>query len=67
MYQFNRLGKGCLSYMVISNGEAAVIDAVRTAEAYEEFAKEHGVTIKNVMDTHLHADHISGGRKLAEK
>ena len=67
MYQFNRLGKGCLSYMVISNGEAAVIDAVRTVEAYEEFAKEHGVTITNVMDTHLHADHISGGRKLAEK
>lgn len=67
MYQFNRLGKGCLSYMVVSNGEAAVIDAVRTVEAYEEFAKEHGVTITNVMDTHLHADHISGGRKLAEK
>lgn len=67
IYQFNRLGKGCLSYMVVSNGEAAVIDAVRTAEAYEEFAKEHGVTITNVMDTHLHADHISGGRKLAEK
>ncbi|MBE7121842.1 MBL fold metallo-hydrolase [Bacillus cereus] len=67
IYQFNRLGKGCLSYMVVSNGEAAVIDAVRTVEAYEEFAKEHGVTITNVMDTHLHADHISGGRKLAEK
>ncbi|PFB81130.1 hypothetical protein CN273_20640 [Bacillus thuringiensis] len=67
IYQFNRLGKGCLSYMVVSNDEAAVIDAVRTVEAYEEFAKEHGVTITNVMDTHLHADHISGGRKLAEK
>ncbi|MED1412261.1 MULTISPECIES: MBL fold metallo-hydrolase [Bacillus] len=67
MYQFNRLGKGCLSYMVISKGEAAVIDAVRTVEAYEEFAKEQGAVITNVMDTHLHADHISGGRKLAEK
>ncbi|AXK16945.1 hypothetical protein COF67_28200 [Bacillus toyonensis] len=67
IYQFNRLGKGCLSYMVVSNGEAAVIDAVRTIESYEKFAKEHGVTITNVMDTHLHADHISGGRKLAEK
>ena len=67
IYQFNRLGKGCLSYMVVSNGEAAVIDAVRTVEAYEEFAKEQGVTITNVMDTHLHADHISGGRKLAER
>ena len=53
--------------MVVSNGEAAVIDAIRTVEAYEQFAKENDVTITNVMDTHLHADHISGGRKLAEK
>lgn len=67
IYQFNRVGKGCLSYMVLSNGEAAVIDAVRTTEVYESFAKEQGVTITNVLDTHLHADHISGGRKLAEK
>ncbi|PGZ14925.1 MBL fold metallo-hydrolase [Bacillus cereus] len=67
IYQFNRLGKGCLSYMVISNGEAAVIDAARTIETYEEFAKEQEAVITNVMDTHLHADHISGGRKLAEK
>ncbi|MGG2067062.1 MBL fold metallo-hydrolase [Bacillus sp. S14(2024)] len=67
MYQFNRVGKGCLSYMVVSNGEAAVIDSVRTIEAYENFAKEQGVVITNVLDTHLHADHISGGRKLAEK
>lgn len=67
VYQFNRLGKGCLSYMIVSNGEAAVIDAVRTVEAYEYFAEEHGVTITNVMDTHLHADHISGGCRLAEK
>lgn len=67
VYQFNRLGKGCLSYMVISNGEAVVIDSIRTIEAYEEFAKEQGAMITNVMDTHLHADHISGGRKLAQK
>ncbi|WP_439743253.1 MBL fold metallo-hydrolase [Bacillus pseudomycoides] len=67
VYQFNRLGKGCLSYMVISNGEAVVIDSMRTIEAYEKFAKEQGAMITNVMDTHLHADHISGGRKLAEK
>ncbi|MDM5187222.1 MBL fold metallo-hydrolase [Bacillus sp. DX4.1] len=67
MYQFNRVGKGCLSYMVVSNGEAAVIDSVRTIQAYEEFAKEQGAVITHVMDTHLHADHISGGRKLAEQ
>ena len=37
--------------MVVSNGEAAVIDAIRTVEAYEQFAKENDVTITNVMDT----------------
>ncbi|MFF2889723.1 MBL fold metallo-hydrolase [Paenibacillus sp. NPDC057967] len=67
IYQFVRLGKGCLSYMVVSGGEAAVIDAMRTTEVYEEFARNLGVTIKHALDTHLHADHISGGRKLAER
>ncbi|MEW9700913.1 MBL fold metallo-hydrolase [Paenibacillus sp. SI8] len=67
LYQFVRLGKGCLSYMVISNGEAAVIDAVRMTDVFEDFAKEHHAVIKHTIDTHLHADHISGGRLLAEK
>ncbi|MDU0205388.1 MBL fold metallo-hydrolase [Paenibacillus sp. PFR10] len=67
LYQFVRLGKGCLSYMVISDGEAAVIDAVRMTEVFEDFAKENQAVIKHTLDTHLHADHISGGRQLAEK
>lgn len=67
LYQFVRLGKGCLSYMVISEGEAAVIDAVRFADVFENFAKEKNAVIRYVFDTHLHADHISGGRLLAEK
>lgn len=65
LYQFVRLGKGCLSYMVISEGEAAVIDAVRFTDVFTSFAKEKGVEIKHVFDTHLHADHISGGRHIA--
>ncbi|SFJ67496.1 MBL fold metallo-hydrolase [Thermoflavimicrobium dichotomicum] len=67
IYQFNRIGKGCLSYLVESNGEAAIIDAVRITDPFEQFAQEKALTIKYLMDTHLHADHISGGRKLAEK
>ncbi|WP_226581871.1 MBL fold metallo-hydrolase [Halobacillus litoralis] len=67
LYQFVRIGKGCLSYMVVSNGEAAVIDSTRMTDVYVEFAKELGVKITNVFDTHLHADHISGGRKIAEQ
>ncbi|MED1601176.1 MBL fold metallo-hydrolase [Alkalihalophilus marmarensis] len=66
MYQFVRIGKGCLSYMVVSNGEAAIIDATRMTDIYINFASEIGATIKHVFDTHLHADHISGGRKIAE-
>lgn len=65
LYQFVRLGKGCLSYMVISEGEAAIIDAVRFTDVFTNFAKEKNVHIKHVFDTHLHADHISGGRHIA--
>lgn len=66
VYQFVRIGKGCLSYMVVSNGEAAIIDSTRMTGVYLDFAKELGVTITHVFDTHLHADHISGGRVIAE-
>ncbi len=65
LYQFVRLGKGCLSYMAISDGEAAIIDAVRFKDVFINFAKEKNVQIKHVFDTHLHADHISGGRHIA--
>lgn len=66
MYQFVRLGKGCLSYMIVSEGKAAVVDALRMTDVYTDFAQQLGADITNVLDTHLHADHISGGRKLAE-
>ncbi|QOY36553.1 MBL fold metallo-hydrolase [Anaerobacillus isosaccharinicus] len=66
LYQFVRIGKGCLSYMVVSNGEAAIIDATRMTDVYVDFAKSVAADIKHVFDTHLHADHISGGRKIAE-
>lgn len=67
LYQFVRIGKGCLSYMVISDSEAAVIDTLRMTDVFEQFAKEQGAQIKHTLDTHLHADHISGGRKLAKQ
>lgn len=66
IYQFVRIGKGCLSYMVASNGEAALIDATRMTDVYLDFAKSIGATITHVFDTHLHADHISGGRTIAQ-
>lgn len=67
LYQFVRIGKGCLSYMVVSKGEAVVIDALRMTDVYTPFADQHQAKIIHAIDTHLHADHISGGRKLAEQ
>lgn len=67
MYQFVRMGKGCLSYMIMSNGEAAIVDPSRMTDVYIDFAQKHGVTVRYVLDTHLHADHISGGKELAEQ
>lgn len=67
LYQFVRLGKGCLSYMIVSGEEAAVVDAVRFTDRLIHFAKEKNAKIRYVFDTHLHADHISGGRQIAEK
>ncbi|MGG3307575.1 MBL fold metallo-hydrolase [Paenibacillus lautus] len=67
LYQFVRIGKGCLSYMAVSNGEAALFDPTRMTEVYLEFAESIDAEIKHVFDTHLHADHISGGRMIAEQ
>jgi len=65
--QFRRLGKGCLSYLVTAGGEAAVIDPSWQIAQYRDAATARGVRIRAVMDTHLHADHVSGARRLAEE
>lgn len=66
LIQFNRLGKGCLSYLVISEGQALVVDPGRHVREYLLAAEREGVKITHVLDTHLHADHISGGAQLAQ-
>ncbi|RIW34719.1 MBL fold metallo-hydrolase [Bacillus salacetis] len=65
LHQFVRIGKGCLSYLIQSNGEAAVIDAARLTKPYREVLAENNVKLTHALDTHLHADHISGGPELA--
>jgi glyoxylase-like metal-dependent hydrolase (beta-lactamase superfamily II)/rhodanese-related sulfurtransferase len=67
--QFQRRAKGCLSYLVGSKraGEAMVVDPTRHTDQYVTTAAEEGMKIIRVLDTHVHADHISGARDLAAK
>ena len=64
--QVRRTGKGCLSYLVLSGGEAAVIDASLDPEVYLSLAQAGGARIRYVLDTHIHADHLSRARRLAD-
>jgi glyoxylase-like metal-dependent hydrolase (beta-lactamase superfamily II) len=63
--QLRRRGKGCLSYVVGAGSRAVVIDPSRDLDQYLNVAKQHGWAITHVLDTHLHADHLSGARELA--
>ncbi len=65
--QIQRRAKGCLGYLVASDGEAAAIDVTRSTDEFREAAESRGYEITHVLDTHVHADHISGGRKLADE
>jgi len=65
--QINRLSKGCLSYAIISGGQAMIIDPSHRIEEYIRLAEQHRFTISHVVDSHLHADHISGGAALAAR
>ncbi|MGE6752586.1 MBL fold metallo-hydrolase [Rossellomorea sp. NPDC071047] len=67
LYQFVRIGKGCLSYAIVSNREVAFVDSSRILGSYKKFIQEHKVSVKAVLDSHLHADHISGGRSLSSE
>ena len=65
--QIRRAGKGCLSYLIINNGEAAVIDAAVEPQTFIDLASENQAQIKYVLDTHIHADHFSRSKQLAEQ
>ncbi len=68
--QIERYYLGCLahaSYLVASEGEAAVVDPQRDVDLYIEEAARRGWKIRHVIETHLHADFVSGHRELAER
>ena len=66
--QIIRVGKGCLSYLIGSNStkECFVVDPSQFIEEYAEIAKELGLKIIGVIETHVHADHLSGAKLLTE-
>jgi glyoxylase-like metal-dependent hydrolase (beta-lactamase superfamily II)/rhodanese-related sulfurtransferase len=65
--QVRRTGKGCLSYVVASQGEAAVIDPSLAPDVYLEIAQRRGWSIQHAIDTHVHADHLSRAGELARR
>jgi glyoxylase-like metal-dependent hydrolase (beta-lactamase superfamily II)/rhodanese-related sulfurtransferase len=65
VFQINRVGKRCLSYVIVSDGEALIIDPARHLNWYTSLAQAQQVRLTRVIDTHLHADHLSGGPECA--
>ncbi len=65
-WQLQRPAKACLSYVVgVPGGNCIIVDPARFAQTYLELAEAHDMTVTHVVDTHVHADHISGGPSLA--
>ncbi|HMP40846.1 MAG TPA: MBL fold metallo-hydrolase [Roseiflexaceae bacterium] len=65
--QIARPARGDLSYLIVSGGAAAVIDPLRNTQPYLAALAETGATLRYVFDTHVHADHISGGPQLSRQ
>src|SRR5947209_4963706 len=64
--QVRRTGKGCLSYLIGEGDTATVIDASLEPQVYLNLAQAYGWQLTSVLDTHIHADHLSRSRQLAQ-
>lgn len=67
---FEQFYLGCLahaSYLIGSEGEAVVVDPQRDVDIYIEAAQKHGLKIRHIVETHLHADFVSGHKELAAR
>ena len=67
---FEQFYLGCLahaSYLLASEGEAVVVDPQRDVELYLAAAAEHGFAIRHIVESHLHADFVSGHKELAAR
>ncbi|MFC4544164.1 MBL fold metallo-hydrolase [Halosolutus amylolyticus] len=66
--QYDRPSSGCLAYAIESDGEAAVIDPLRAfADRYVDDLADRGADLRYAIDTHVHADHVSGVRTLESR
>lgn len=65
--QLDRLGNGALSYVLVSGGDAVVVDPGRHLDRYDALLADLGATPAAVVDTHMHADYLSGARAAAAR
>ena len=67
--QFFIEGLGCASYIVgcEARGVAAIVDPDRDIQKYLDAAQNRGLIITHIIETHLHADHVSGNTDLAKR
>lgn len=68
LFEQFRVERGCLGYVVASGRQAAIFDPeLEMVEPMLDFVFEHGLKPAYIVDTHTHADHISGARELRSK
>ncbi len=65
--QLDRVGKGALSYVLVSDGDAVLVDPGRHLDRYGALLAELRATLAAVVDTHMHADYLSGARAAARR
>ena len=67
LWQLRRVSKGCMGYVIASGNNATIIDSTCELDnSVMRLAEENGLRIVNVIDTHMHADHVSGLSTLAK-
>lgn len=70
IWQVRRISKGCMSYIITSkkDGSTTIIDPTCNIDGViDNIIKERDIKVERVIDTHLHADHLSGSSKIAAK